>query len=135
MERELALEKARVLIARGDPKKALMAIGPVIDSTEWPFGTDARLVQVQALIALGHRDEAMPIAAREKEMIVARGDRLRDERLRAILGGKTFAFAGDAIKAHLRLADRAQREANTRDALEHYRAARVLLEAGVKAPM
>ena len=37
-----------------------------------------------------------------------------------------------AAQAHLRLADRAQRAANSHDALEHYRAARVLLE--VRAP-
>jgi transcriptional regulator with XRE-family HTH domain len=134
MERELALEKARVLLARGDPQKALLALGPVIESTEWPLGTDARLAQVQALVSLGRREEAAPIAAREKDLIAARGDHHRLQRLRASLGGKTFTLAGDAIKTHLRLADRAQREANTRDALEHYRAARVLLEAGAKAP-
>jgi transcriptional regulator with XRE-family HTH domain len=134
LERELALEKARVLLARGDPGKALLALAPALESTEWPFGTDARLCQAQALYALGRREEAGEVAAREKALITARGDRHRLERLRAIQRGASFAFDGDAVKAHLRLADRAQRAANNHDALEHYRAARVLLEAGAKAP-
>lgn len=130
LERELALEKARVLLARGDARKALLALQPVLESTEWPLGTDARLCQAQALYALGRPDEAGAIAAREKALITARSDRHRLERLRAIQRGESFAFSGDAVKAHLRLADRAQRAANNRDALEHYRAARILLEAG-----
>ncbi|MGH7763421.1 MAG: helix-turn-helix domain-containing protein [Candidatus Dormibacteraceae bacterium] len=134
LERDLALEKGRVLLARGEPAKALLALSPVLESTEWPIGSDSRLAQVQALIALGRGEEAAPIAAREKELITARGDRHRLERLRAIQRGESFAFAADAVKAHLRLADRAQRAANNRDALEHYRAARVLLEAGATAP-
>jgi transcriptional regulator with XRE-family HTH domain len=134
LERELALEKARVLLARGDARKALLALQPVLVSTEWPLGTDARLCQAQALYALGRPDEAGAIAAREKALITARSDRHRLERLRAIERGASFTFTGDAVKAHLRLADRAHRAANNRDALEHYRAARVLLEAGAKAP-
>lgn len=134
LERELALEKARVLLARGDARKALLALQPVLESTEWPLGTDARLCQAQALYALGRPDEAGAVAAREKALITARSDRHRLERLRAIERGASFTFTGDAVKAHLLLADRAQRAANNRDALEHYRAARVLLEAGAKAP-
>ena len=130
LERELALEKARVLLARGDARKALLCLQPVLDSAEWPLGTDARLCQAQALYALGRSEEAAAVAAREKALITARSDRHRLERLRAIQRGEPFAFAGDAVQAHLRLADSAQRAANNRDALEHYRAARVLLEAG-----
>ncbi|HSP09154.1 MAG TPA: helix-turn-helix transcriptional regulator [Candidatus Dormibacteraeota bacterium] len=129
LERELALEKARVLLARGEARKALLCLQPLLDSTEWPLGTDARLCQAEALYTLGRSDEAAAVASREKLLITARSDRHRLERLRAIQRGKPFAFSGDAAKAHLRLADRAQRAANDRDALEHYRAARVLLEA------
>jgi len=129
LERELALEKARVLLARGDARKALLCLQPVLASAEWPLGTDARLCQAQALYALGRSEEAAAVAAREKALITARSDRHRLERLGAIQRGESFAFTGDAAKAHLRLADRAQRAANNRDALEHYRAARVLLEA------
>jgi transcriptional regulator with XRE-family HTH domain len=128
VERELALEKARVLLARGDARKALLALQPVLDSTEWPLGTDARLCQVEALVALDRLEEAAAVGERVKALISARSDRHRLERLRAIRRGERFGFGGDAVKTHLQLADRAQRAANNRDALEHYRAARVLLE-------
>src|ERR1700704_5958771 len=58
MERELALEKARVLVARGHARRALAALGPVVQSFDWPLGTDARLCQAEALIMLGRNDEA-----------------------------------------------------------------------------
>lgn len=130
VEKELALEKARVLLMRGEAKKALLALQPVLDSAEWPVGTDARLCQAQALDALGRSEEAAALLEREKALITAHSDRHRLDRLRAIQRGEPFAFSGDAVKTHLQLADRAQRAANDRDALEHYRAARVLLEAG-----
>jgi transcriptional regulator with XRE-family HTH domain len=133
VERELALEKGRVLLARGDARRALIALKPAVDSSEWPLGTDARLCRAAALVALGRAAEAKEILAREKELITSHRDQHRLQRLRAIEKGKGFAFGPDAVKAHLRLADAAQRAANSQDALEHYRAARVLLEAGPKA--
>jgi len=136
VERELALEKGRVLLARGDARKALVALKPAADSTEWPLGADARLSQAEALRALGRDAEADEILAREREVITSHRDRHRLQRLQAIgkgerLGygaGGTKAALESAVKAHLRLADQAQRSANSQDALEHYRAARVLLE-------
>jgi transcriptional regulator with XRE-family HTH domain len=129
LEKELALEKARVLLARGDARRALLALRPALDSPDWPLGADARLCQAQALLALGRHEEAQDILAAEKLVLAARHDRHRLERLRAIGRGEAFAFAGDAVAAHLRLADRAERSADGAGALEHYRAARVLLEA------
>jgi transcriptional regulator with XRE-family HTH domain len=136
VERELALEKGRVLLARGDARKALAALQPAADSTEWPLGTDARLSQAEALLALGRDAEAEEILAREKETITSHRDRHRLQRLRAIEKGDRLGYGTggtkgaleSAVKAHLRLADQAQRSANSQDALEHYRAARVLLE-------
>ena len=128
VERELAVEKARVLLARGDARRALAALGSAIASTEWPLGTDARLCQAEALSMLGRRAEAQEILAREKELVVAHRDSHRLKRLRSVKRGKRFLFGADAVKTHLRLADQAQRAANSHDALEHYRAARVLLE-------
>ena len=128
VERELALEKGRVLLARGNARRALAALRPAIESTEWPLSTDARLCQAEALLALGHEAEAREILAREKLLIQAHRDRHRLERLRLIERGKRFVFGGDAVETHIRLADQAQRAANSQDALEHYRAARVLLE-------
>jgi transcriptional regulator with XRE-family HTH domain len=129
VERELALEKGRVLLARGNARRALAALRPAIDSTEWPLGTDARLCQADALLALGKQPEAREILAREKRVIEAHRDRHRLKRLHSIEKGERFIFDGDAVETHLRLADQAQRAANSQDALEHYRAARVLLES------
>ena len=128
VERELAVEKARVLLARGDARRALAALGSAVDSTEWPQGSDARLCQAEALSILGRETEAQQILAREKELVVAHRDIHRLKRLRALGKGQRFSFGEDPVKAHLRLADQAQRAANSHDALEHYRAARVLLE-------
>jgi hypothetical protein len=128
VERELALEKGRVLLARGDARRALAALRPAVDSTEWPLGSDARLCRAEALRALGRETEAQEILAREKELINAHRDRHRLQRLRSVERGERFVFGSDAVTTPLRLADQAQRAANSHDALEHYRAARVLLE-------
>jgi transcriptional regulator with XRE-family HTH domain len=132
MERELALEKARVLVARGHARRALAALGTVVGSFDWPLGTDARLCQAEALMMLGRQDEASVLLSAEKPLIVAQHDQHRLQRLRSLQRGEVHSIgAGDlesAAHTHLRLADRAQRAANSHDALEHYRAARVLLE-------
>ncbi|MDQ6721646.1 MAG: helix-turn-helix domain-containing protein [Candidatus Dormibacteraeota bacterium] len=132
VERELALEKARVLVARGHARRALAALGAAFDSLEWPLGTDARLCKAAALRMLGRVEEAEALLSAEKEVISAHGDTHRLRRLRALQRGEAFSIGdGDleaAAQSHLRLADRAQRAANSHDALEHYRAARVLLE-------
>ena len=128
VEREMALEKGRVLLARGDARRALAALRPAAASTEWPLGSDARLSQAQALKVLGREAEALEILAAEKALITAHGDRHRLQRLRAVERGKRFTFGPDPVKTHLRLADQAQRADQSQDALEHYRAARVLLE-------
>jgi transcriptional regulator with XRE-family HTH domain len=128
VERELAVERARVLLARGDARRALAALGSAVDSTEWPLGSDARLCQAEAISMLGREAEAREILARERENVKGHRDNHRLKRLGALEKGERFAFGADAVKAHLRLADQAQRAANSHDALEHYRAARVLLE-------
>jgi transcriptional regulator with XRE-family HTH domain len=129
VERELAMEKGRVLLARGDARRALASLRPAVESTEWPLGTDARICQAEALLALGRQDEAREILAHERGVIQAHHDRHRLHRLRSIEKGERLVFGADAVETHLRLADQAQRAANSHDALEHYRAARVLLES------
>lgn len=131
IERELALEKGRVLLMSGEPKRALLALKPAIASYDWPLGTDARLAQAEALIAVGKRDEALAILAKERNEIELRNDHHRRERMQTIERGGHFAFGGDPVDRHLRMADRAQRAGHGHDELEHYRAARVLLEAGI----
>jgi transcriptional regulator with XRE-family HTH domain len=133
IERELSLEKGRVLLARGEPKRALLALRPAIASYDWPLGTDARLAQAEAYMALGRNDEAKAILDRERNLIELHNDHHRRERMRTIERGGRFSFTGDPVDVHLRMADRAQRAGNNYDELEHYRAARVLLEAGLGA--
>ena len=136
VERELALEKARVLVARGHARRALAALGTAFESSEWPLGTDARLCQAAALQMLGNTEEAAELLSAEKAVILEHGDTHRLQRLRLLKRGEVYSIGeGDleeATESHLRLADRAQRAANSQDALEHYRAARILLE--VRAP-
>jgi transcriptional regulator with XRE-family HTH domain len=133
IERELSLEKGRVLLARGEAKRALLALRPAIASYDWPLGTDARLAQAEAYMALGRKDEAKAILDRERNLIELHNDHHRRERMRTIERGGRFHFTGDPVDVHLRMADRAQRAGNSYDELEHYRAARVLLEAGARS--
>jgi len=132
LDRELALERARVLMARGQPRRALAALGDAVDASDWPIRTDARLCQAEVLRAIGRAEEADAILAEERKAIAAHRDSHRLERLRALERGQAFSTGhGDpetAVRVHLRLADRALRSERSYDALEHYRAARVLLE-------
>lgn len=132
LDRELALERARVLVAKGDPRRALAALQSVADTKDWPLGTDARLCRVEALQALGRKQEAATLLAAEAKTIALHKDSHRRARLAALKQGKRLSVgAGNpAFVAHanLKLADRALRAGNSADALEHYRAARVLLE-------
>ncbi len=136
LDRELALERARVLVALGQARRALMALGDVVNAPEWPLRTDARLCLAQGLRAIGREEEADAILAEERKVIASHRDGHRLERVRALERGKPFSIGrGDpdaAVRAHLRLADRAVRAAKGYDALEHYRAARVLLEIRVE---
>jgi len=134
VERELSLEKGRVLLALGEPKRALLALRAAIHAYDWPLGTDARLAQAEALMALGRGDEAAEVLKRERNEIELRNDHHRRERMQLVEKGKLYSVKGDPVEAHLRMADRAQRAGNAYDELEHYRAARVLLEAGLSAP-
>lgn len=132
VERELSLERARVLLLRGQPQKALLALGPALESFDYPLGVDARLVEAQALMSLGRKDEATTILWRQKVEIDAHGDDERSEKVRAIQDGRQVYMTGDRVRGHLQVADRAHRMGKSHDALEHYRAARVLLEAALQ---
>jgi transcriptional regulator with XRE-family HTH domain len=134
LERELSLEKGRVLLARGEPERALRVLKPAINAYLWPLGTDARLAQAEALMALGRKDEATEVLKRERNEIELHNDHHRRERLQLIERGGQYLLKGDPVESHLRMADRASRAGNAADELEHYRAARVLLEAGLTSP-
>lgn len=134
VERQLALERGRVLAARGEPRRALLALKPAISSYDWPLGSDARVCQAQCLVALDRKQEAAAILAAERKVIELHGDSHRLQRLRAAERGELFHYEGDPVEAHLHLADRATRKGASSDELEHYRAARVLLEAAPRDP-
>lgn len=132
VERELALERARVLLATGSARRALAALAPAEASADWPLATDVRLVQAEAMQALGRVEESKAILEAEKQVIAERRDTHRLARLSALQRSRPFVVGrGDpvsAIRAQLQLADRALRSGREQDALEHFRAARVLLE-------
>ena len=131
LDGDVALERARVLLLRGRARRALAALDGV-PATGWPLATDARLCRAGVLLSLGREDEAREILAAEKKVVASHRDNHRMSRWRAISEGKPIAMGeGDpaaAIEAHLKLADRAVRGGDSRAALEHYQAARVLLE-------
>src|SRR5713101_3296186 len=49
LDRELALERARVLVARGQARRALMALAEAGDATDWQLRTGTRVCREQAL--------------------------------------------------------------------------------------
>lgn len=126
---DLALERARVLVAKGQARRALAALDAMAGSSGWPLGTDARLCRAEALRMLGREGEAAAILAAEKEVIAAHGDAYRLARLGSLERGRV---APADARQHLRVGEGYLRAGNIRDALEHFRAARVLLE--VRAP-
>src|SRR5260370_7141245 len=52
LDRELALERARVLMARGQARRALTALREAREPSHWPIRTAARLCQPQLLLPL-----------------------------------------------------------------------------------
>ena len=132
VDRELAVERARVLLLRGEPKRALISLRG-LDEAAWPIGTDARLTEAEALAELGQHERARKILDAERMVISKHRDNPRMDRWRALSQGKRLSYGhGDAKAAaetHLQIAERATRAGRPKDALEHYRSARTLLEA------
>lgn len=131
LDRELDLERARVLLLRGEPKRALISLRGLADAA-WPLGTDARLCEAEALALLGQKKRAAELLERERMVISKRRDHHRMDRWRALTEGRRFHYgAGDSASAaeeHLRIAERNIRSGDVPGALDHYRAARALLE-------
>src|SRR4029077_14335359 len=67
LERELALEKGRVQLAQGEPRRALLALKPALTSYDWPLGSDARVTRAQGLMAMGRKAEATEILEKERK--------------------------------------------------------------------
>jgi transcriptional regulator with XRE-family HTH domain len=133
VDRQLALERARVDVLRQRPREALAALEPILDGLEWPLAVDARLCCAEALLALGRRPEATRHFTEAEKAIRARGDAYRMRRLRTLRSvGSGRAQALDARslgEARVKLGERALRAGDAAAALEHFREGRVLLEA------
>ena len=124
LDREIALEKARVELARGEFRRCLAAIEPALDAEEWPLGVDARLCAGEAMLGLGRSEAGRLLLEQQRDAIASRGDRHRELRLAAILAGASHRL--DA-KGHADLGVSLLREGRGEAALEHFRAARILL--------
>jgi transcriptional regulator with XRE-family HTH domain len=128
---ELAVERARLALLQGSPKRALALVEPALQE-RMGLGSDARLCAAEALLALGRPEDGARLLDAEEALLRQRADRDRLRRLRELRTGRRTAL--DA-SAHLRLADRALREGQRDQALEHYRAARTLRESTASVPM
>ena len=124
LDREIALEKARIELARGDFRLCLTVIEPARDAREWPLGVDARLCAGEALLGLGRVEEGTRLLEEQRKPIAARRDRFRLRRLDAILAGGSHRLDGEG---HARLGVSLLREGDSAAALDHFRAARTLL--------
>jgi transcriptional regulator with XRE-family HTH domain len=125
LEREVAVERARLALIKGDAKRALDTVQIALDE-RMSLGSDARLTAAEALLALGRKEEADRLLEAEEPLLREGGDRDRLRRIKEMRSGRKSVL--DAA-AHERLADRALREGHSELALEHYRAGRLLREA------
>ena len=134
LDREVALERARISLARRDYRKTLAALEPALETKDWPLGTDARLCAAEAMLGMNRTGEAEGILAIEEPEIRRHGDRYRLRKLRALRNRKEFRMghaldARELGEAYAKAADSMLRAGKSSAALEHYRSARVLLEA------
>ena len=124
LDREIALEKARGELARGNLRRCLALIEPALDATEWPLGVDARLCAGEAMLRLGREDQGRALLDAQRGAIRAQADGYREARLDAILAGDTHRLDAEG---HARLAVALLRDGRGEAALEHLREARILL--------
>ena len=133
LQAEIAVERARLLLAQGHARRALAEVRALLDATEWPAGGDARLCAAEALIELGDTAAARRLAETELETGAAWLDEGRQARWQAVLSGRVRRPGGGdpaaAEREHTRTADRLLRAGRPLAAIEHYRAARALAEA------
>jgi transcriptional regulator with XRE-family HTH domain len=130
LDRELAVERARLALVKGSPRRALELLAETLHDRS-ALGSDARLCAAQALLQLGREAEATRLVSDEERLLRARGDAHRVRRLAGLLSGRPVRL--DAA-GHERLGEQALREGHPELGLEHLRAARILREAdGVPA--
>ena len=124
LDREIALERARLELARGNLRSCLDAIEPALDAPGWPLGADAGLCAGEALLRSGRREEGLSVLERQRAAIDEHRDGYRLARLEALLAGGSHRLDAEA---HARLGADLLREGAGEAALEHLREARILL--------
>lgn len=133
LEAEIALERAFLLLAQGNPRRALAEAKPHMEAAEWPVGGDARLCAAEAMVLLGDAAGARRLAEAELAQGAAWIDEPRLSRWRSVLRGDVQRPGGGdpkaALREHARAGDRLVREGRPLAAVEHYRAARAIAEA------
>src|ERR1700730_13954640 len=72
LERELAVERARLALIKGSPRRALELLAGTLEERS-PLGSDARLCAAEALVRLGREAEAAQLVADEERLLRARG--------------------------------------------------------------
>lgn len=127
LDREIALERSRIDLARGDCAQCLVHLEPALDASEWPLGVDARICAGEAMIRLGRVEEGRQLLEAQRLAIAAHGDHHRLERLDAALSGTRHQIDGES---HAQLAADLLRDGQVEAALEHFREARIAIERG-----
>jgi transcriptional regulator with XRE-family HTH domain len=130
---EVALERARISLARGEPARALRNLRPALPTTDWPAVADVSLVRAAALLQLDRDQEAAPVLDRAEEIIRARTDAFRLRRLLSLRRRRRLRVAGSTspravADAYAAAGEKLLRRGEPWAALEHLRTARVLLE-------
>src|SRR5438105_4865652 len=129
LDRELAVERARLALIKGSPRRALELLPETLEERS-PLGSDARLCAAEALVRLGHEAEAAHLVADDERLLRARGDAHRLRRLQGVLAGRAVRLEA---AGHEQLGEQALREGRPELALDHLRAARILREAAPPA--
>ena len=123
-ELEITVERARIELLRCRARAALDLLEPVLGTTEWPLGADARLTAAEALCVLGRKSEADQLLDAEEIPIRKAGDRHRLRRLRAIRRGARYRPSAADL---LEMSAEAEGDGRPQLAAELAREARVLL--------
>ena len=128
LDREIALERARLALLRGELDVALAEL-EVVNGTEWPLAVDAALCRAQVLFTQGRAAEADALLEAQRTTIQEHRDFIRLRRLRALLARQPFRFGGrNPGPAYTKLGDERLAAGDSAGALDLYRTARILLE-------
>ena len=129
IDTQIAIERARLAIAIRRYRVAADSLSEAVKAP-WPEGSDARVTLAAALLGLDRRAEAHKLLDEEERIIGKQRDTVR---LHALEAGREGRSRSLTVFEHMRLAERGLRIGQGGIALEHYRAARILREAGLAA--